>query len=222
MDKKDNKKKTNQDMDTHTTNGKKVETEAPESGEAKEIPIEQKAEKEAEIPVEKGKRSSSRSSKRQNAKIEALQKELEETQNKLKEAENYNLRLNADFVNMRKRKEKEMGELVKFANEDLIKQLLPVLDDFERSLEAMSKSDNLAAIKEGIEGVNRHMHNILTRIGLEAVESIGEEFNSEIHEAITTIPAPAEDQVGKVVDEIEKGYKLKEKIIRFSKVIVGE
>lgn len=222
MDKKDNKKKTNQDMDTHTPNGKKVETEAPVSGEGKEIPIEQKAEKEAEIPVEKGKRSSSRSSKRQNAKIEALQKELEETQNKLKEAENYNLRLNADFVNMRKRKEKEMGELVKFANEDLIKQLLPVLDDFERSLEAMSKSDNLAAIKEGIEGVNRHMHNILTRIGLEAVESIGEEFNSEIHEAITTIPAPAEDQVGKVVDEIEKGYKLKEKIIRFSKVIVGE
>lgn len=209
-------------MDNQTPNGKTADTESSSKAEGKDIPIQENAAENAEIPVENGKKASSRSAKRLNSKIEVLQKELEETQNKLQEAQNYTLRLNADFVNMRKRKDKEMGELIKFANEDLIKQLLPVVDDFERSLEAMEKSDNLAAIKEGIHGVNRHMNNILKRIGLEEVVAVGETFNSEIHEAITTIPAPEEDQVGKVIDQIEKGYKLKDKIIRFAKVIVGE
>lgn len=209
-------------MDTQTPNGKKIKPEASQQAEGKEIPIQEEGKETKEIPVENEKKMSSRSAKKLNAKIEALQKELAETQAKLEEAQSYALRLNADFVNMRKRKEKEMGELVKFANEDLIKQLLPVVDDFGRSLEAMEKSDNLAAIKEGIAGVNRHMHNILTRIGLEEISTVGEEFNSEIHEAITTVPAPDEAQKGKVIDEIEKGYKLKDKIIRFPKVIVGE
>lgn len=222
MNNENQKNKADQDMDTHTPNGKNIDSEASKNTEGKEIPIQEEATEKAEIPIEKGKKTSSRSTKRLNTKIEALQKELEETQDKLQEAQNYTLRLNADFVNMRKRKEKEMGELMKFANEDLIKQLLPVVDDFGRSLEAMEKSDNLAAIKEGILGVNRHMHNILTKIGLAEITTIGETFSSEIHEAITTIPAPEEDQKGKVIDQIEKGYRLKDKIIRFPKVIVGE
>ena len=107
------------------------------------------------------------------------------------------------------------------ATKAISKQLLPVFDDFDRTLDAMEKSDNLAALKEGIMGVNRHMQNILAKIGLEKVDAMGQEFSSEIHEAITTIPVD-DEQKGTVVDEIEKGYKLKDKIIRFSKVIVGE
>lgn len=153
---------------------------------------------------------------------DALKAELAKTQAALKEATDQNLRLNADFINFRKRKEKEMGEVVRFANQELVKQLLPILDNFDRTLQAIEKTDNLAAIKEGIEGVNRNMQRTLEKIGLTPIEAMGTPFNSEIHEAVTSIPVEDEEQKEKVVDEIEKGYKLKDKVVRFSKVIVGE
>lgn len=183
-----------------------------------EIPIESEAKEGEDDSIE----VEAKPSKKDASQIESLQMELEKTRAALAEAEAYNLRLNADFINFRKRKEKEMADVVRFANQDLLKQILPVLDNFDRSLEAMEKSDNLTALKEGIAGVDRNMKNILGKIGLEPIQSVGEEFDSEIHEAITTMPVEDEAQKGKVIEEIEKGYRLKDKIIRFSKVIVGE
>lgn len=140
----------------------------------------------------------------------------------LDEAEERNMRLNADFVNFRKRKEKEVLETVQYANQHLLKELLPVLDDFERTLTAMDKSDNLTAIKSGIDGVNRNLHRILTKIGLEPIGTEkGDEFDSNFHEAITTI-SMGEENEGKVVDIIEKGYRLRERVVRYARVVVGE
>ncbi len=222
MSKRNNKAKATPNMDPHMPNGKNIDKEAAEQQNEKEISIEQEAEQNEEIPVNKGKSKKGKSADSAANKLEMLQKELEETKIKLTESEGYALRLNADFANMRKRKEKEMSELIKYSHEDLLKQLLPVLDSFDRAMEAMDKSDNLAAIKEGIHSLSRQLNNILTKIGLESIESIGESFSSEIHEAITAVPVEDEEQKGKVIDEIEKGYRLKEKIIRFPKVIVGE
>ncbi|MFK7922921.1 MAG: nucleotide exchange factor GrpE [Bacteroidia bacterium] len=154
--------------------------------------------------------------------IASLQQQLKDAQSTLIAKEDQVLRLNADFVNFRNRQKKELGETVRFANQDLLVKLLPVLDDFDRTLKAIEKTDNLSAIKDGISLVNNSMRKRFAKVGLEPIESIGKEFSTELHEAITTIPAPDEAQVGKVVDEVEKGYKLKDKVIRFSKVVVGE
>jgi molecular chaperone GrpE len=156
------------------------------------------------------------------SEIDQLRVEIAKTQAELDEAKDLNLRLNADFVNFRKRKDKEVADVIRYANQDLLVKILPILDNFDRTLKAIEETDNLAAIKEGIEGVSRNMRNILTRIGLEPIDTTGAEFDSEIHEAVTAIPVQDEDQKGKVVDEIEKGYKLNDRIIRFSKVVVGE
>jgi len=148
-------------------------------------------------------------------KLRSSRQELEESNKQL-------LRLQADFINFRKRKDKEMSDTVRFANQDLLVQLLPVLDNFDRTLDAISKTDNLTAIKDGISLVENNMKKTLSKIGLEPMVSNGKEFDSELHEAITSIPAAEEDQAGKVVDTIEKGYKLKDRVIRFAKVVVGE
>jgi molecular chaperone GrpE len=149
-----------------------------------------------------------------SAALEAAQKDLEE-------AKDQNLRLQADFTNFRKRKDKEMAETISYANEGLVKSLLPIMDDFQRTLTAIEKTDNLTAIKDGIMMVAKNMAHILSKIGLEPIQAIGEPFDTNLHEAITTIPA-AEEQQGMVIDEVEKGYKLKEKVVRFSKVVIGE
>lgn len=147
--------------------------------------------------------------------VQLLQTALRETQEQL-------LRLQADFQNYRKRRDKEMGDLITYANERVIQSLLPVLDDFDRSLAVMDKSDNVSSIKEGISGVNRNMRHIFEKLGVESFSAVGEVFDPALHEAITTVPAPDPSMVGKVMDEIKKGYRLKDKVIRFSQVIVGE
>lgn len=158
----------------------------------------------------------------ENEDITNLKAELRKLKNELEEEKKLHLLLQADFVNFRKRKEKESIETITFANEGLMKQLLPVLDDFDRTLIVIEKSDNLTAIKDGIGMVSRNMRHILNKIGLEAIPAKGAEFNPELHEAITTIPVEEEDKKGLIFDEIEKGYKLKEKVIRPARVVVGE
>lgn len=151
-----------------------------------------------------------------------LQLKLRTAEETLKAQQEQNLRLQADFVNFRKRKERETSDMIRFANQDLIRELLPVLDNFDRTLDAIDKTDNLAAIKEGIALVDQSMKRQLQKIGLEAIEAKGKPFDSEWHEAITTVPVPDASQQGVVIDEIEKGYKLKERVIRFAKVVIGE
>jgi molecular chaperone GrpE len=131
------------------------------------------------------------------------------------------LRLASEFDNFRKRTQKEKSEILRYSNEEMLRALLPVLDDFERSLGVMEKSDNVSAIRDGITMINHKFKNILQSKGLKPMESLNQAFDSEIHEAITSIPAPEEALKGKVIDEVEKGYYLDEKVIRFAKVVVG-
>lgn len=140
----------------------------------------------------------------------------------LKSVEDKYLRLYAEFDNYKRRTAAERIELFKTANQELLVALLPVLDDFERALKAMQTAKEVDAVKEGIELVSSKLKNILTGKGLKAMESIGKDFDSDYHEAITKIPAPSDDLKGKVVDEVEKGYFLGDKVVRFAKVVIGE
>lgn len=132
------------------------------------------------------------------------------------------LRLFAEFENYKKRTSKERIELFKTANQELMTVLLPVLDDFDRGLSEIKKSGDSELLK-GMELILNKFSNTLTQKGLEKVEvNAGDPFDVEIHEAITQIPAPNDDMKGKVIDVVEQGYKLGDKIIRYPKVVVGQ
>jgi molecular chaperone GrpE len=131
------------------------------------------------------------------------------------------LRLYAEFDNFRRRTIKEREDARKLEGKDLIVALLPVLDDFERALKSIESANDIIPVKEGVILVQNKLKNILTQKGLKAMESIGTAFDPELQEAITNIPAPTEELKGKVVDEMEKGYFLNDKVVRFAKVIVG-
>ena len=132
------------------------------------------------------------------------------------------LRLYSEFDNYRKRTSKERLELFKTAGQDILTDLLPVLDDFDRAMQNMDSSDDTEAIQTGINLIYSKFKSILENKGLKNFKSIETEFDPEVHEAITKIPAPNKKLKGKVVDEIEKGYMLDDKVIRFAKVVVGE
>jgi molecular chaperone GrpE len=131
------------------------------------------------------------------------------------------LRLYAEFDNFRRRTIKEREEARKTEGKDVIVSLLPVLDDFDRALRSMQNATDVAPVKEGVELIQHKIKNILAQKGLKEMESIGKPFDPELHEAITNIPAPNEESKGKVLDEMEKGYFLNDKVARFAKVIVG-
>ena len=132
------------------------------------------------------------------------------------------LRLFSEFDNYRKRTNKERLELLNTASEEVIIELLPVIDDFERGIKAMEDNDALQTSVEGMQLIYNKFISILTKKGLEPMKSIGETFDTDYHEALTNIPAPSKDLKGKVVDEIEKGYLLNGKVIRFARVVVGQ
>jgi molecular chaperone GrpE len=154
--------------------------------------------------------------------IAKLQVELRQAREEAQQAQAHAVRLQADFQNYRRRQEKELTNTVRFANEDLIKQLLPILDNFDRTLDAMEKTDNLSAIKEGIAMVDKSMKKQLNKMGVEPIHARGKEFDSELHEAITTVSVEDEAQKGKVLDVVERGYKLKDRVLRYAKVVIGE
>ncbi|WP_207422229.1 nucleotide exchange factor GrpE [Desertivirga brevis] len=139
----------------------------------------------------------------------------------LSEANDKYLRLYAEFDNYKRRTSKERVELLQTAGKDVIVDMLSILDDFERALRAMESAADVSAVKEGVTLVHNKLKNTLANKGLKEMESKGNVFDADIHEAITNIPAPSDDLKGKVVDEVEKGYYLNDKVIRFAKVIVG-
>lgn len=139
----------------------------------------------------------------------------------LAQANDKYLRLYAEFDNFRRRTSKERVELLQTAGKEVIVSLLPVLDDFERAIKAMEKAGDVNAVKEGVVLVQQKLKNILGGKGLKEMEAKGTAFDADVHEAITNIPAPTDDLKGKVVDELEKGYYLNDKVIRFAKVVVG-
>jgi molecular chaperone GrpE len=132
------------------------------------------------------------------------------------------LRLFAEFENYKKRTTKERIELFKTAGQEVIAALLPVLDDFDRAYNEISKTEEKELLK-GVELIKNKLNSTLKSKGLELVElNPGDQFNADVHEAITQIPAPTEDLKGKIVDVVEKGYKLGDKVIRFPKVVIGQ
>ena len=132
------------------------------------------------------------------------------------------LRLYSEYDNYRKRTNKERIELIGSAGTDVLKDLLPIMDDFERAILYNETAEDLAAIKEGMKLIYEKFKSTLNNKGLVALESKGKPFDSEFHEAIANVPAPDKNMVGKVVDDVEKGYLLNDKVIRYAKVVVGQ
>ncbi|MFN4146674.1 MAG: nucleotide exchange factor GrpE [Runella sp.] len=147
--------------------------------------------------------------------------ELSKLNSELAELKEKYLRLYADFENFRRRTAKEKLELISTANEDLMKAILPVVDDFERAMASFEIATEIAPMKEGLELIFSKFTKTLEARGLKPMISKGETFDAELHESITQFPAPTEDLKGKVIDEVEKGYFLHEKVIRYAKVVVG-
>lgn len=132
------------------------------------------------------------------------------------------LRQAAEFDNYRKRVLKEKSELIQNGGESVISSLLPIIDDFERALQNMKKSDDTAALKEGVELIYQKFMKTLESNGLKTIETKEANFNTDFHEAVAMIPAPNDESKGKVVDCVQKGYKLNDKVIRHAKVAVGQ
>ncbi len=145
----------------------------------------------------------------------------EKLQQQVAELNDKYLRLFAEFDNFKRRTQKERVELLQTAGKDIVISLLPVLDDFERAIKATEKSTEVAPVREGIELVQTKLKSILSQKGLKEIESLNTPFDTDLHEAITQIPSPTEEQKGKVIDQLEKGYMLNDKVVRFAKVVVG-
>lgn len=155
-------------------------------------------------------------------KSNELQNELKAFEEKTQEIHDKYLRLSAEFDNYRKRTLKEKAELIKTASEDLMIKIIPFVDDIERGLNAMNSTQDFEAIKTGIELIYSRFKDFLQLNGVKEIEALNQEFNTDFHEAVTKIPAADESQKGKVLDVIEKGYQLHDKVIRYPKVVVGE
>lgn len=153
---------------------------------------------------------------------EKIAKELEETKQALEDYKDKYLRLSAEFDNYRKRTMKEKAELIKNGGEKAISAILPILDDLERALQNMQKADDVKAMYEGIGLIHQKFLKNLGHEGLEKMNPVGEAFDTDFHEAIALVPAPEEAQKGKVLDCVQTGYKLNDKVIRHAKVVVAQ
>lgn len=156
------------------------------------------------------------------SEVDKLKKELKETRDQLEKEKKEYLFLMADFDNFRKRTIRERSELIKNAAEKTLKDLLPIVDDFERGLEASKDAAAAKAIHDGMELIYNKLIKHLGDNGVKAMESTGADFNADIHEAIATIPAPDESQKGKVIDTTQKGYTINDKVLRHAKVVVAQ
>lgn len=154
--------------------------------------------------------------------IEALQKKYDETSAALEKEKKEYLFLMAEFDNFRKRNIKERGELIKNASESVMKQLLPIVDDMERGLEATKNADDPQAIREGMQLIYNKLVKLLEQNGVKAIESTGADFNPELHDAIAMVPVDDESKKGKVIDTPTKGYMINDKVLRHAKVAVGQ
>lgn len=185
----------------------------------------------AKQPAEKSKKSAQEKVKDKEAEVEVnveMEKENQEA-NKLIDLEanvtewkDKYLRLNAEFDNYRKRTLKEKSDLIKIANEDLLKDILTVVDDFERGMDNIDSSEDVDALRKGVHLIHSKFSEFLKQKGIQEIKAKGEKFDLDFHEAITKIPAPSSKLKGKVVDVVEKGYSLNDKVIRYAKVVIGE
>lgn len=168
------------------------------------------------------KEAAKKSTKTKRPSVKSLQAEIEELNIQLSEAKDKYLRLFAEFDNFKKRNIRERMDLLKNASQDAFSSLLPVIDDFDRAKSSAEDESSEESFSEGVTLVYNKLNTILNNKGLKKMESTGELFDPELHEAITKIPAPSEEMKGKVIDTIESGFYLNDKIIRHAKVVVGE
>lgn len=186
----------------------------------KDIPESQEAGK-TETKEASGEKHESRKEKKEKNRIEALEKEIKDLNDKIaKEKDDY-IRLMAEFENFRRRTSQEKLDLVNVASAETIKGLLPVLDDCERAMATLAKSDDNPAAKEGTELIYSKLTNYLQSKGLSRIEAMGAKFDTDLHEAVAQFPVQEEEKKGMVYDVIQTGYTLNGKVVRFAKVVVG-
>ena len=201
MSTQEEKKMTDEELNTTATEETAETIETPENTESVDQPAEQ------EEPL---------------SELDQLKLQLAEAEAKNAELQDKYLRQAAEFDNYRKRTIKEKADLIKSAAEKLMVAELPVVDDMDRALENMEKGMDADACIEGFKLIVHKFKNILTQNGLEKIETDGQEFDTDYHEAIALIPAPSEELKGKILDCVQPGYKLGDKVIRHAKVAVGQ
>lgn len=202
----------------------KVEAEVENTvKEQVEQPTDTKTEdiKEKKVEVEK-KDSKKKKSSKSKSSANKKDKEIEELGYKLSEINDKYMRLSAEFDNYRKRTLKEKMDLIKTAGGQVLADMLPIIDDFDRGLQTMENAEDVKAVKEGVDLIYNKFNEFTKSKGIEEIDALNQEFDTDLHEALTKIPAPSEDLKGKVVDVIQKGYKIGDKVIRFAKVVIGE
>lgn len=166
---------------------------------------------------------SKKESKKDKAHKKTETEELfEKAELELLDLKDRHMRLQAEFDNYRKRTLKERMELLKSANESLLISLLPVVDDFDRANQSLDAVEDDSPVKEGVKLIYTKFQDFLKQNGIKEIDAKGQDFNTDLHEAITKIPAPTKEMAGKVVDVVQKGYSLYDKVIRFAKVVIGE
>ena len=176
----------------------------------------------ADMEEAKAKVEEQEEEKRELTPEEKLTEELEKAQRAIEEQKDKYLRLSAEFDNFRKRTMKEKAELIKNGGEKAINAVLPVLDDLERALQNMEKTEEVKTIYDGVNLLYQKKLKNLHQEGLEKMEPVGADFDTDYHEAIALVPAQSEEQKGKVLDCVQTGYKLNDKVIRHAKVVVGQ
>ena len=190
--------------------------------EEKEVKVEGETNVQPETNNSDNDSKKSKKNRKQRKEDEAREKEIEELKAQLEEQKDRYLRLSAEFDNYRKRTLKERSDMLKTANGDTLSGMLPVLDDLERAMQSMEKATDVAAVREGVVLIYNKLQEFLKNKGIVEIDAMNQVFDTDLHEAITKIPAPTEDLKGKVVDVIQKGYKIDTKVIRYAKVVVGE
>ena len=193
-----------------TENNNKTNNEPVVSGDVQDAPVTPDTEMKAEIEKDLNEMNENKSAEKDWA-------------DEFRQIEDKYLRLYAEFDNFRRRTTTERLELFKTANQDVLAALLPVLDDFERALKSMEGTTDVKSVKDGVELIQNKLVGILTGKGLKPMQDLkGKPFDPDFHEAITKIPAPTDELKDKIVDVIENGYYLGDKVIRYAKVVIGE
>jgi molecular chaperone GrpE len=210
---------------TNTKEEQNVNVEDPQI--ADQVPENTKGEdtseklEEAEAQSEEAEKPSEEE-KAEKSEQELIAEKIASLEASSKEWHDKYLRLSAEFDNYRKRTLKEKTELLKTANEEVLVELLSVVDDFERAIASVNDASEVSAIKEGIDLIYTKFTSFISQKGIKEIEAKEKDFDVDHHEAITKIPAPSEELKGKVVDVVQKGYTLNEKVVRFAKVVIGE
>jgi len=201
----------------------KTKDKMEEENITEQIPVEEPQNQEATENKEATSPSEEKKTSKRFGKKDHSAEKIAELQEELVQKNDQYLRLHAEFDNYRKRTLKEKMELTKSAGAAILVNILPVIDDFERALQAIESSgEDVDHVKEGVALIYKRFTDFIKQNGITEIEAKEKDFDTDLHEAITKIPAPTEELKGKVVDVIQKGYMLNDKVIRFAKVVIGE